>query len=117
MFRVLAGCFAVAALAVVTAANGSSASWHVIKSKTAHGDFAVTAVSATVGHSHGIAVRVSGGDAQGFVAWACSRGFSVSSYSRDVRGFRVLPHASGASCNITLSGSGDGYVKVQIFRW
>jgi hypothetical protein len=101
-----------AALAVTAAALASS--WHVAASKSASGDFAATAVSATVNHPNRIAVRFAG---SGFAAWACSKGYSVSSYSRNFgSGFHELRHISGNSCQVTASVAGSRRVRVQILK-
>jgi hypothetical protein len=102
-------------LAVASAAAFASG-WHVVKSKSASGDFAVTAISASIKHPHKIAVRFTGGD--GNAVWACDKGFSVSSYSREYKaGLHQLPHVKGKnSCDITASVGGEGRVRVQILK-
>lgn len=107
---------AVAALVVLAVTASAFASgWRVVKSKSASGDFAATAVSATISRPHAIAVRFKG---SGLAAWACTKGFSVSSWSREYgAGLHKLPHVSGkSSCNVTASVSGEGSVRVQILK-
>lgn len=106
---------AVTLLAIAaTAAFGSG--WHVVKSKSASGDFAITAISATINNPHKIAVRFTGGS--GNAVWACDKGFSVSSYSREYKaGLHQLSHVKGKdSCDITASVGGEGHVRVQILK-
>jgi hypothetical protein len=67
----------------------------------------------------GIAVRFVG---KGFVVWGCSKGFSVSSWSRRYNrsGFYVLPCFRGKdSCDVTASVSNQGRATVAIYkaRW
>jgi hypothetical protein len=116
----VATCFVLLlALSMAATSSGSSAGrWQQIKGKVSYGDFTVTAISATVRRPKGLAVRIVG---SGFVVWACSRGFSVSSWSREYGpGFHVLGHAKGMeSCDVTASASGEGVARVQIYkaRW
>jgi hypothetical protein len=89
--------------------------WHVVKQKSASGQFATVATSATLGHPNGIAVNLEGGS--GFTTWACSRGVaSISSYSSNPGpGFHILAHTGGASsCDVVASVGGSGHVVVQI---
>ncbi len=101
------------------AALGASAlRWHVVKSKSASGQFAATGTYTTINHPRGIAVRFLGSGAQGVAAWGCSKGFSISSWSRSYgRGFHVLGHVRGKdSCDVTASVSGEGRVTVQVLK-
>jgi hypothetical protein len=77
----VAGAVLAAALVVAAAAPGASdvGRWKLIRSKTSSGQFTVTGTSATVTRPKGIAVRFVG---KGLVVWGCSKGFSVSSWSR-----------------------------------
>jgi hypothetical protein len=87
----------------------------MIRNKVSYGDFTVTATSATVNTPKGIAVRLVG---SGFVVWACSKGFSVSSWSRQYGpGFHVLGHVRyKESCDVTASASGQGVARIQVYR-
>lgn len=114
--RLIAAFVAALTVLAIAAATAFASGWHVVKSKSASGDFAVTAVAATIKHPHKIAVRFRGGD--GTAVWACDKGFSVSSYSRDYHaGLHQLPHVKGKdSCDITASVGGYGHVRVQILK-
>jgi hypothetical protein len=107
---------AVAALiALALTATAFASGWRVVTSKSASGDFAATAVSATINHPHAIAVRFT---ASGMAVWACDQGVSVSSWSREYgAGLHQLPHVSGKdSCDVTASVSGERSVRVQILK-
>ena len=111
--------FMLLALAMAATSSGSSAGrWQQVKNKVSYGDYTVTATSATVRRPKGLAVRFVG---SGFVVWVCSRGFSVSSWTRQYgAGFHVLAHAKGMeSCDVTASASGERVARVQIYkaRW
>jgi hypothetical protein len=110
---------ALAAASLVFGAVGGIAIayvWHVVSQRSTSADFAVTATHATIAHPHAIAVRMAGGS--GLAIWACTKGFRVSSWSRNYgRGLHQLPHVSGKdSCDVTASVSGQGHVSVQILR-
>jgi hypothetical protein len=110
-----------AALSVATTAGGTTATWRVVKSKSVSGQFAVTAVSATIKKPkrRGIAVRLIGRVSSGNGVIACSRNFSVSSNSRTYSkaGTFTLPVMVRAdSCQVTASVGGSGKVTVQILR-
>jgi hypothetical protein len=103
-------------LASASLAHASSG-WKVLAHKSASGQFAVTAVSATSSHPHSLAVQFSGHVQTGEGIVACSKGFSVSSNSRSFNhaGLFRLPMTKGAdSCNITASVGGSGTVTVRI---
>ena len=112
----------VAALALGAASSSSATQtgrWQLIKSKVSYGEFTVTATTAIVRSPKGIAVNFVG---SGMAVWACSRNFSVSSWSRDFAngGFHALPYVRNKdSCNVTASVSGEGTARVQIYkaRW
>jgi hypothetical protein len=113
------GALAIAAAALLLTpasfARTDASRWQLIRNKASYGDFTVTATSATVNRPKGIAVRIVG---SGTVIWACSRGFSVSSWSRQYRsGFHVLPYVRNKdTCDVTASASGQGVARVQIYR-
>jgi hypothetical protein len=118
-FIALLAVVGMALLAVIpTASSSDLARWRVVKSKSVSGQFAVTATSAILRRPKGAAVRFTGRNAQGEVVWACSKGFSVASWSRSYRGgLHVLRHVRGKdSCNITASVSGEGRITVQILK-
>ena len=109
------------ALIAAGAALAASSNWGVVKSKSASGQFAVTATSVTIKHPRGMAVRFSGGVSNGTAVVACSRGVTISAYSRSYssKGLRTLPirprHAD--SCDITAGVGGSGRITVQILTW
>jgi hypothetical protein len=111
-------CGVVALASVGTASSKSSYTWHVVKSKSVSGQFAVTAISATIRHPLGLAVRLRGTGVQGHAVWACSKGFSVASWSHSYGGgFHILGHVRGkSSCDVTASVGGRGRVTVQILK-
>jgi hypothetical protein len=101
-----------------TAATRDIARWRVVKSKSASGQFALTGTSAMLRRPKGAAVRFIGRNVQGSVVWACSKNFSIGSWSRDFRGgLHVLRFVRGKdTCNITASVTGEGRVTVQILK-
>ena len=105
-----------AATVALTIASGVAlaSGWRVVAQRSAGGDFAVTATDATVHRPQHIAVRMIGGS--GDIVWACSRGFSIGSWSRSFgRGLHELQHVRGQdSCDVTASIGGSGHVTVQI---
>lgn len=117
-FRLVALVGFLACVSVGSALGASFLSWHVVKSKSVSGQFAVTATSATIKHPRGIAVRFLGSGVHGQAVWACSKGFSVASWTHGFgRGLHVLGHVSGKdSCNVTASVSGQGRITVQILK-
>jgi hypothetical protein len=111
----------VAVLALSGPAVGAVVAWKVVKSKSATGEFAVTAISATVKNpkTRGIAVRLRGRVSNGSATVACSKDFSIASWNRDYRraGLYVVPQMRGAeSCQIVASVAGSGTVTVQILK-
>lgn len=111
------------ATAVVVAASASAASdagpWQVVRSKTVMGELAITATQATIRRPKGIAVRFVG---RGLAIYACSKGSSVSSWSRrySSSGFYVLRYTRGKdTCDVTASVSNRGRAVVTIYkaRW
>ena len=87
---------ALTALVVVGAISGSALGWRLLKSKSVSWQFAATGISATVKHPKGIAVRFRGSGVQGMAVWGCSKGISISSWSRSYgRGLHTLPHVRG----------------------
>lgn len=97
----------------------SASTWRVVKSKTVSGQFAATAISATVKHPKGLAVRLTGTSVHGTASWACAKGFSVSSWGRSYgRGLHILGHVVGKdSCDVVASVGGQGRATVQILKW
>src|SRR4051794_27595575 len=114
----IAAVVAVALAIVGSAFSGPASTWRVVKTKTATGQFAVTATSATIRHPRGLAVRFRGAGVQGQVVWACSKGFSVASWTRSYgQGLHVLGHVRAKdSCDVTASVSGQGRITVQILK-
>jgi hypothetical protein len=83
------------ALDAPTALTASTSTWRVVKSKSVSGQFAATGISATIRHPKGIAVGYIGSGVQSTAAWGCSKGISVSSWSRRYgKGLHVLAHVS-----------------------
>jgi hypothetical protein len=117
---VLGGAVGAAVVAAPALSSSSSAStWRVVKSKTVTGQFATTAISATIKHPRGIAVRFIGIGVHGTATSACTKGFSISSYSHSWgRGLHVLGHVRGKTrCDVIASVGGSGRVRVQILKW
>jgi hypothetical protein len=106
------------ALAAPTALTASTSTWRVVKSKSVSGQFAATGISATIKHPKGIAVSYIGSGVQGTVAWGCSKGISVSSWSRRYgKGLHVLGHVRGKdSCDVVASIAGRGRITVKILK-
>jgi hypothetical protein len=111
-------CSTVALMSVGTASSRGTYTWRVVKSKSVSGQFAVTAISATIRHPIGIAVRFRGSGVQGQAVWACAKGFSVASWTRRYGGgLHVLGHVRGKeSCDVTASVGGQGRLTVQILK-
>jgi hypothetical protein len=108
------------ALALVIASPSlGGPSWKAIKSKTATGQFAVTAINAAVKYPKALGLRLIGKVSSGIGVVACSKGFSVTSTSRSARraGTFRLPMTRGAeTCDITASVGGSGRVTTQILK-
>ena len=111
------------AAALLVAAPAFGASWHVVKSKSASGQFAATAFSATVRQPLAMKLRLSGAISSGTVAIACSRGFTISSYSRSysnpgIYNLAVKPRRAG-SCQVVVSfgvSGGSGRATLYVYR-
>jgi hypothetical protein len=91
---------------------------HRVASKTASGQFAVTAVHATVKHPHAVYLRLVGGISSGLMVIACSRGISISSnsYKHNRAGLYRVPvrPARADSCQLVASGGGSGRIMVEL---
>ena len=111
------------AAALVVAVPAFGASWHVVKSKSVSGQFAVTAFNATVRRPLAMKIRLQGAINNGTAVVACSRGFTVSSYSRSYSGpgthtLPIRPRRAG-SCQVTVSfgvSGGTGRTTLYVDR-
>jgi hypothetical protein len=108
------------ASASVSVASGVTG-WRTVKQGSTSGQFAVTAISGTVTQPkpRGVAVRLKGNVTSGMGVIACSKGFSVASWSKTYShaGLFVLPMTARAdSCDVTASVGGSGRVVVQILK-
>jgi hypothetical protein len=106
-------------LAAVFAGVASAAlPGHRVASKTASGQFAVTAVHATVKHPHAVYLRLVGRISSGTIVIACSRGFAISSnsYNRNRPGLYRVPirPARANSCQLVASAGGSGRITVEL---
>lgn len=109
--------------ALLVAAPAVGASWHLVKSKSVSGQFAVTAFNANVRHPLAMKLRLSGATSGGDAVVACSRGFSISSYGRSyshagVYNLPIRPRRAG-SCQVTVSLSvsgGTGRASLYVYR-
>jgi hypothetical protein len=111
--RVLAAIVGALTVLVCTAAVAAASGWHVVKSRSASGQFTTAAISASILNPHQVGVRFEGGS--GLAVWACARTGSVSSYSHNYKaGTYSLPHIGGSNCQVTVSIAGSGHVTVQI---
>lgn len=111
--------FALYESALTSTPSSAAGGWRIAAQKSVSGEFAVTAISATVHHPRSLAVRLHGNVDTGEAVVACPRGFSVSSNARSYShaGTFRLPMARNAdSCDITASVGGSGLVRVQILR-
>ena len=102
-------------------ASASAARWRVVKTGFTRGQFAITAINATISRPkpRGMAVRLKGRVTNGSAVIACSRGFSITSRSKGWKraGLFVLPQMARAeTCDVVASVSGRGKVGVQILR-
>ncbi|MGH2441711.1 MAG: hypothetical protein ACRDFX_00925 [Chloroflexota bacterium] len=116
---ILAASLAISVWLASAAGVTASRSWHVVKRSSASGQFAVTAINATITRPHAIGVKFIGHVQTGDAVVACSKGFSISSNSRTYShaGFHRLPMTRGAdSCDVTASVGGSGKVTVQILK-
>jgi hypothetical protein len=115
--------FVAVAIALLVAAPAFGASWHKVKSKGISGEFAVTSFSATVRHPRAMKVRLSGAIDNGNAVVSCSRGFSISSYSRSYSGpgtykLPIRPRRAG-SCDVIVSigvSGGSGRATLYVYR-
>jgi hypothetical protein len=111
------------AAALLVAAPAFGASWHVVKSKSISGQFGVTAFNATVRHPLAMRLRLSGANSSGDAVVACSRGFSISSYSRTYShagtyNLPIRPRRAG-SCQVTVSiavSGGSARATLYVYR-
>jgi len=111
------------AAALVVAAPAFGASWHLVKSKSVSGEFAVSAFNATVRHPLAMKVRLRGAIDNADAIVACSRGFSISSYSRSYSragtfNLPIRPRRAG-SCQVTVSfgvSGGSGRATLYVYR-
>jgi hypothetical protein len=109
--------------ALFVAAPAFGASWHFVKSKGISGEFAVTSFSANVRHPLVMKIRLQGAIDSGDVVVSCSRGFSISSYSRSYSGagthmLPVRPRRAG-SCDVIVSigvSGGSGRASLYVYR-
>lgn len=121
MIRRIVAALAVLVVSLSFAGLALAASWHVVKSKRVSGEFAVTAVSATISHPRALAIKLIGsGVSNGEAVVACSRGFSTSAHSASYNGpgfyrLRIMRHAS--SCQVTASVGGSGTLRVKILKY
>jgi hypothetical protein len=118
MPRITLAVAVIAVIGVVSAAHAALPG-RVVASKSASGQFAVTATNAMVKKPKGIWVNLIGkGVDTGLGVIACSRNFTVSSNSRSMKaaGLYRLPiqPAKADSCQVTASVGGSGRVTVQI---
>lgn len=108
------------ALAGILAATASAGAWHVVKSGSSSGQFAIQSINATVNHPVALGVRLAGRVDNGTAIVSCSKGFGVASWSRDYShaGSFRLPQTRGAdSCDVVASVGGSGKVVVQILAY
>jgi hypothetical protein len=111
------------AAALLVAAPAFAASWHVVKSKSVSGQFAVTAFNATVKHPLAMKLRLQGATDSGDAVVACSRGFTIKSYSRTYSHsgsyeLPVQPRRAG-SCQVTVSfgvSGGSGRATLYVYH-
>jgi hypothetical protein len=111
------------AAALLVAAPAFGASWHKVKSKSLSGEFAVTAFNATVRHPRAMKIQLRGAIDNVMAVVACSRGFTVSSYSRSYSGsgtykLPIRPRRAG-SCQVTVSfgvSGGSGRATLYVYR-
>jgi hypothetical protein len=110
-------------VALLLAAPAFAASWHKVKSKSVSGEFAVTAFNATVRHPLAMKLRLRGAIDHADVVVSCSRGFSISSYSRSYSGagthkLPIRPRRAG-SCDVIVSlgvSGGTGRATLYVYR-
>jgi hypothetical protein len=92
---------------------------HRVASKTASGQFAITAVSAKVKHPHAVYLRLVGRISSGTIVIACSRGYttiSSNSYAHNRAGLYRVPvrPARADSCQLVASAGGSGRIMVEL---
>ena len=92
---------------------------HRVASKTASGQFAVTAVHATVKHPNAVYLRLVGGISSGTIVIACSRGYatiSSNSYMHNRAGVYRVPvrPVRADSCQLVASAGGSGRIMVEL---
>ena len=105
--------------AVFAGIASASLPGHRVASKSASGQFAVTAVNATVKHPHAVYLRLVGRISSGTVVIACSRGtatISSNSYTHNRAGLYKVPirPARADSCQLVASGGGSGRITVEL---
>jgi hypothetical protein len=118
MFRIIVLVAVVTATVIASIAYGALPG-RVVASKSATGQFAVTATTATVKKPKGVWVNLIGkGVDTGLGVIACTRDFTVSSNSKNMKApglyrLPILP-VRADTCHITASVGGSGRVTVQI---
>jgi hypothetical protein len=110
--RTLMVCCALALVIASPSLGGPS--WKAIESKTATGQFAVTAIHAAVKYPKALGHRLIGNVSSGVGIAACSKGSSVTSNSRSAR--RAGTFRLPKTCDITASVGGSGRVTAQILE-
>jgi hypothetical protein len=107
--------------ALILLADGAAATkvpGKVRAHKTVSGQFAVTAVTATISHPRAIYLRLIGRVTSGSAVIACSRDFAISSnhYEHNRAGLYRIPvkPAHAESCQVVGSVGGSGRVTIEI---
>jgi hypothetical protein len=98
--------------------RSSSTRWRTVKGNSTSGQHATTATRATIPYPSAIAVVLKGGG--GEITWACTKGSSISAWSKSPSspGFYVLAHVAGnRSCDVKAGVGGHGRVSVTILNW
>jgi hypothetical protein len=101
-------------------ANAATTGWHVVKSGSSNGQFAIQAINATVNHPIALSVRLAGSVHNGTAVVSCSKGFGIGSWSRSYSHagtFRLPMTRRADSCDIIASVGGSGRVVVQILAY
>lgn len=110
-------------VALLVSAPAFGASWHKVKSKSVSGESAVTAFNATVRHPLAMKIQLRGAIDSGMAVVACSRSFTVSSYSRSYSRagtykLPIRPRRAGR-CQVTVSfgvSDGSGRATLDVYR-
>jgi hypothetical protein len=100
-------------------APARTATWHVVKRKSASGPHPAFTLGAIIRHPRGIGVRLSSPTHVGAtIYWDCSNGVTTTKWQIGVLGgFHALPHVRGKYvCHVSVVAHGRDRITVTILK-